>query len=472
MLATNEYHYKKRKGAIHKMREKWQKQMPLMDHILDHPQSQELEAISAIIEANPTICRYILQDLTKGKSEAQRAGAKGMSADQVLRCLVVKILFDFTYEELAFHIVDSQSLRWFCRIGIADEGFKKSTLNRNIKAISDQTWQRINCEILGYAQKENIEKGRAVRTDCTCVETHIHEPRDSNQLWDCVRVLTRLIATGRDKFGIKIAGFCDHRRRAKRRMLAVMNAKGKKQRKAAYADLLKVTGKVLDNARTTIETINKSAVHPMAWVLCVEIEHYAGLTDRVIRQTERRVLMGETVAAQDKVVSIFEPHTDVIVKDRRETIFGHKICLTGGASNLILDCLIVEGNPADTNLAIPMIDRQKEIYGRYPLKVSFDGGFASKDNLKQAKARKIKDVCFAKKRGLQETDMCRSEYVYHRLRRFRAGIESGISWLKRCMGLARCMWKGWDAFKSYVWSSVVAANLLTVARAKLKPAKA
>ncbi len=150
-------------------------------------------------------------------------------------------------------------------------------------------------------------------------------------------------------------------------------------------------------------------------------------------------------------------------------IFGHKICLTGGASNLILDCLIVEGNPADVDLAIPMLDRQKEIYGRYPLKVCFDGGFASKDNLKQAKAasRKIKDVCFAKKRGLKETDMCRSEYVYHRLRRFRAGIESGISWLKRSMGLARCMWKGWYGFKSYVWSSIVAANLLTIARTKL-----
>ena len=454
------------------MREKRQKQMPLMDHILDHPQSKELEVISAIIEANPTICQFILQDLTKGKSEAQRAGAKGMSADQVLRCVVVKILFGFTYEELAFHIVDSQSLRWFCRIGIADEGFKKSTLNRNIKAISPQTWEMINRQILGYAQKENIEKGRTVRTDCTCVETHIHEPRDSNQLWDCVRVLTRLMTTGRDKFGIKVAGFSNHRRRAKRRMLAVMNAKNQEQRKAAYADLLKVTGKVLGYARTMLEAINQSAVHPLAMALGIEIEHYLDLTGRVICQAERRVLKSEKVAAKDKVVSIFEPHTDVIVKDRRETIFGHKICLSGGASNLILDCVILKGNPSDTDLAIPMLDRQKEIYGRYPLKVSFDGGFASKDNLRQAKVRNIKDVCFAKKRGLQETDMCRSEYVYHRLRRFRAGIESGISWLKRCMGLSRCMWKGWEAFKSYVWSSVVAANLLTLARAKLKPAKA
>lgn len=449
------------------MREKYQKQMPLMNHIMDHAQSQELEMISRIIDDNSIICSYILQDLNKGKVESQRAGAKGMSADQVLRCAIVKTLFEFTYEELAFHIVDSHTLRWFCRIGIAEEGFKKSALNRNIKAITDQTWEMIHRDILGYAENENIEKGRTVRTDCTCVESNIHKPRDSNQLWDCVRVLTRLLERSRDDFKLKVPGFQNHTRRAKRRMLAVMNAKNKKQRKAAYVDLLKVTDKALEYARNAVGIIKKSFVDPTAFPLYSDLEHFADLTEKVISQTKRRILLGENVPAKEKVLSIFEEHTDVIIKDRRDTFYGHKICLTGGASNLILDCVIAIGNPADTDLAIPMLDRQKEIYGRYPLKVGFDGGFASKDNLKQAKERGIKDVCFAKKRGLEESEMCRSEYVYHRLRRFRAGIESGISWLKRCMGLTRCTWKGWESFKSYVWSSIVAANLLTIARAKL-----
>ena len=114
-----------------------------------------------------------------------------------------------------------------------------------------------------------------------------------------------------------------------------------------------------------------------------------------------------------------------------------------------------------------MLDRQQEIYGRYPLKASLDGGFASAANLHSAKEKGIKDVCFAKGRGLQEEDMCRSYYVYKKLRRFRAGIESGISWLKRCFGLGRCIWKGLDSFKSYVWASIVSANLLTMARKQL-----
>jgi len=96
-----------------------------------------------------------------------------------------------------------------------------------------------------------------------------------------------------------------------------------------------------------------------------------------------------------------------------------------------------------------------------------DGGFASKDNLKSAKGKGIKDVCFSKGKGLKEEDMCRSNYVYKKMRNFRAGIESSISWLKRSFELWRCLWKGFTSFKSYVWSGIVSANLLTIARKQL-----
>lgn len=114
-----------------------------------------------------------------------------------------------------------------------------------------------------------------------------------------------------------------------------------------------------------------------------------------------------------------------------------------------------------------MLDRQKAIYRRYPLKAAFDGGFTSHANREKAKANGVKDVCFSKGRGLAAEDMCRSKHVYKGLRKFRAGIESGISWLKRSFGLSRCTWKGVNSFKSYVWSSIVSANLLTMARKQL-----
>jgi IS5 family transposase len=390
-----------------------------------------------------------------------------MSADQVLRAAIVMHLFDFTYEQLAFHISDSRCLRRFCRIGIADKGFKKSALNTNIKMISPQTWERISRDLLVHAKDEKIERARKARIDCTVVETNIHKPFDSVQLFDSVRVITRLLTKARDAFGVNIV-FTDHRRRAKKRMIGIQYAKADKQRTPLYKDLLKVTRKTIGYAIRAEETLARHcSADPLLIGLFGEIKHYGDLARKVYDQTFRRVVQGEHVPADQKVFSIFENHTDIIIKDRRETHYGHKICLTGGASNLILDCVILEGNPADSELVETMLDRQQQIYGRYPLKVALDGGFASKDNLVKAKARKIKDVCFSKKRGLKESDMCRSGYVYKKLRQFRAGIESGISWLKRSFGLARCTWKGFRSFKCYVLSSVVAANLLTMARKKM-----
>jgi IS5 family transposase len=252
-------------------------------------------------------------------------------------------------------------------------------------------------------------------------------------------------------------------------MIAVMNAREKKSRKRHYLDLLKVTSKSLGYARRAASFLTgyispDPAQMARAQKMAQAVHTYSELTRRVIDQTERRVIHGDSVPAPEKIVSLFEPHTAIIVKDHRDTFYGHKICVTGGASNLITDCVICDGNPADTTLTDQLCDRQHELYGRYPLKVALDGGFASKENLNSAKSKHIKDVCFAKKRGIEVEEMCRSPWVYRRLRRFRAGVESGISWLKRCFGLRRCTWRGPQSFKSYVWASIVSANLLTLAR--------
>jgi IS5 family transposase len=166
---------------------------------------------------------------TRERIIKRRTGARGMTAEQIIRAAVMMRLYSFTYEDLAFHISDSRALRRFCRIGIADKGFKKSALNANIKTLSPQTWQRISDDLLIYAKDEKIEKGRKARIDCTVVESNIHKPLDSVQLFDAVRVIARLLTKARDDFGIKIV-FTDHRRRAKKRMIGIQYAKGEKQR--------------------------------------------------------------------------------------------------------------------------------------------------------------------------------------------------------------------------------------------------
>ena len=127
-------------------------------------------------------------------------------------------------------------------------------------------------------------------------------------------------------------------------------------------------------------------------------------------QTQRRVLGGEKVPASEKVVSLFEEHTDIIEKGARESIFGHKLYVTIGKSSLILDALLVQGNPADSQQVEPLLRRQCQLYGRYPRQASFDGGFASLNNLKWAKEEGVQDVAFAKKCGLTIENMVRSSW--------------------------------------------------------------
>lgn len=208
----------------------------------------------------------------------------------------------------------------------------------------------------------------------------------------------------------------------------------------------------------------------VARALAYKLERAIGILRRVIDQTERRVLKGEKVPASEKVVSFFEEHTDIIVKGSRDTQYGHKVFLTGGASTLILDCMIERGNPADTDRYKNLLERHAGQYGQMPRQVSADGGFASKGNLDFAKERKVRDAVFAKKRGLSVLDMAKSTWVYKMLRNFRAGIEAGISTLKRAFGLDRCTWSGWNGFRQYVWSSIVSYNLLALARIRMADA--
>lgn len=448
-------------------------QMSLVPTTVDHHHAVELEGISRILDENPIINEMVLQDLTHGVNNRD-TGAQGMTAEQTVRAAIIKQMEGYSYDILAFHIIDSRCYRNFCRIGIAHKGFKKSALCSNIKAISPETWEAINRIVVAYGDDKDIEKGRQSRIDCTVVSSNIHEPSDSSLLWDSVRVLTRILHQINERFDGLQVPFSDHSKRAKRRMLGIMNAKSKKLREVRYKDLLKVTAKTVNYAETAIPLLESFPVKdPMLAIvaqnLVEDLRELVALTHKVIDQTTRRVIRGESVPASEKIVSLFEPHTDIIVKDRRDTFYGHKVCLSGGRSNLITDCLIVEGNPADTTLTEQMLERQKQIFGRYPLKVALDGGFASKENLAAAKGKGIKDVCFAKKRGLQEQEMCRSQWVYKKLRRFRAGIESAVSWLKRCFGFARCTWSGLRSFKSYVWASIVSANLLTLARSQVSP---
>jgi IS5 family transposase len=443
-------------------------QLGLVPAPIVHVHAAELRKMSSVLDAIPEAAELVGADLARRGDRPidTSKGREGMTAEQVLRSFVVKQMNGYSYEELAFHLADSSTYRSFCRFGIAEKPPTKSRLQKNIKRVRAETWAAINRKLVLHAAVNGVETGRKVRIDGTVVESNIHAPTDSSLLWDCVRVLVRLQGEAHDGFGLM---FNDHSRRAKRRALAILNARSSEDRLPLYRDLLHVTNKTVKSAEHIageLEHAEPAEIGDMlrAGSLAQELNHYIELTKRVISQTQRRVLRGESVPAAEKVVSIFEPHTDIIVKDRRETLYGHKIYLTAGASGLVTDVVIEEGNPADVTLAVKMIERQTELYGRAPRQASFDGGFTSRSNLEKIKELGVDDVAFSKGRGLSISEMVKSTWVYRRLRDFRAGVEGTISFLKRVFGLDCCTWSGLASFKSYVCGSVLACNLLLVAR--------
>jgi IS5 family transposase len=444
--------------------------LPSADSDDEHVHMRELREMSKLLDEIPDAAALVHANLVKPKVSATK-GRNGMTAEQVLRALLIKQMNGFSYKELAYHLADSMHYRTFCHIGPGQKSPKKSALQENIKLIKAETLETINRMLLEAAEKRGFENGKKVRTDCTVVETNIHEPSDSSLLWDGVRVLVRLMQDAKE-LGAAIL-FTDHSRRGKRRSLNIQYAKTKEQRVALYGDLLKVTEKTVHYAERAIEQIkNTNAADLMTAIkldgIAHELRRFVGLTNSVISQTERRVLRGESVPASEKVVSIFEPHTDIIIKDNRKTLYGHKVCFTAGASGLILDIVVQEGNPADSNLPVDMMKRQNEIYGAAPRQAAFDGGFASRTNLEEIKKLGVKDVAFSKGRGLGISDMVKSTWVYRKLRNFRAGVESSASFLKRVFGWDRCNWSGFSSFKAYAWASVLACNALLFARHALK----
>ncbi len=434
----------------------------IFDLFSDHEIGQELMAISAFLDRNTEIVDWVSADLRI--KAVHQTGRSGLPAESVVRCALLKQMRQLSYHELSFHLSDSASFQAFARLPLSWFP-KKSVLQDTISRIKAQTWERINQLVLHEASLERIENARTIRIDSTVTESDIHEPTDSSLLFDSVRVMTRLLVAAVKLPGKPCIDFVNHRRRAKRRAHQIFNTKGMPEKVALYADLIKVTSTTLVNlekARIAVSLSCTDAHKQAQWQR--EVMRFLPLIQRVIDQSQRRVLNGEKVPADEKIFSIFEDHTDIVIKGSRDIEYGHKLNLSSGKSGLILDVVIEQGNPADTDRLLPMLERHVELFGKAPRQVAADGGYASGANLEAVKAMGVVDMAFNKKRGLSIVDMAKSAWVYRQLKNFRAGIEAGISCLKRAYGLTRCNWKGLAHYQSYVWSSVVSYNLTLIAR--------
>jgi IS5 family transposase len=444
------------------MRQERTVQATIFEVFARHEIGCALQAISQWLDGQRPLVSLVAGDLRR--QGVRETGRRGLPAETVLRCALLKQQRQLSYEELAFHLEDSASFRAFARLPLRWSP-KKSVLQQTISALRPQTWEAVNQALLVSAQQEKLESGATVRIDSTVSAALMHPPSDSTLLWDAVRVMTRLLRRAGRLPEAPAMRWRDRRRLAKKRARAIDYSRGKAKKRVLYRELIAAVQATRAELQTVAEGLPET-VGMAAERWRAAVNHYLPLIARIIDQSERRVLKGEAVPAGEKLVSLFEPHADIIVKGGRAVQYGHKLNLATGKSGLILDVVVEAGNPADAERFLPMLDRQIARRGAPPRQTAADGGYASRDNLKQAKARGVQDVAFHKKCGIAVADMVKSQWVYRRLRNFRAGIEAGISCFKRAYGGARCTWRGLDHFKAYIWSAVVAHNLMLFARLK------
>lgn len=442
------------------MRQSRNAQAIIFDFYAEHELAYQLRDLSDLLDEHPIILTLLEKDF--GKKEVMDTGAYGLSLESIIRCLLLKQILRVSYRQLAFHLADSPSYRAFARLRSACSP-SKSALQNLVRRISPETLEQINQQLMLHWVEEQTLSLNSVRIDSTVTDSKIAKPLDSQLLNDGVRVLSRMMATTQRTMGVKLR-FTDQRKRSKSLSFQIFNAK-KPVKDALYPKLLtcvSITLKQLARAfdRLSLEAVNADKVQ--LWM--EEAEHYRSLLLKVIDQTQRRVYHGEKVPAVEKIVSLFEEHTDVIVKAKRDTQYGHKINLATQINGFVAYVNIEQGNPSDKVLIMPVLDAIEKDYGCVPVEIVADGGYASQANVEQAREKGVDRAVFNKRCGLGYHQMGVKKKTFDKLRHFRAGVEGNISELKRALGMSKATWKGHDGFCAYVWSCALSYNLVRMVR--------
>ena len=447
-----------------KMRKKTIAQRAIFDQSIDRlicliPPEKVLKKMDAVLNQNQQIVEILHDDLTRG---SQSTGAHGISAEQILRTAVLRHLKCYSWRELAKRLNDGICLRWFTRFYSAVIPHY-TTLQKAIQSISDKAWSQINELMVQFAKDQKLESGRSIRIDTTVVESNILYPTDARLLWAGIRVITRTMNRVRLNHAQLEFGFANRTRRAKRLCYQITMVKGPKAdkiRRKLYRKLIRTANEVLEmGARCAHQLFADDNEYE-------QLDYYLTAMSVAIDQCERRILKGEDVPADEKIVSLFEQHTDIICRGKSQspTEFGHKVFFATGKTGLVTQYDVLRGNPGDNELLPNFLAKHKRLYLKAPKNLSGDRRFFSDDNEKKAaKAGVVRvSICKPGYRSKARRQI-EKERWFKTLQRFRAGIEGIISGLMRGVGLKRCIWKGWESFRKYVSIGVLTFNLRKVA---------
>ena len=432
-----------------------------------------MQAIADFLDRQHSLIEQVRQDLVRGLKNPN-TGRSGLTPAQTLLSLILMRIKNWDYRELRERINDGYTLRSFTGFD-SHRVPKHDAFNRAFHRLTPATLGAINRAVVHAAVQLCLEDGKQLRIDTTVVETNIHFPTDATLLWDSVRTITRLVKELAEKLPRGVNGFPHRTRSARRRMQEIERmtaAQRQQQQTTKYCMLLEITRQVVKSARRVVgnarrvkrvESITAARIRQ----LCQQIEHSCELAVRVIDQTERRVLERELVPAEEKVYSIFEPHTDLIKRGklRQPLEFGHKVLLAESAQGLITDYQVLEGNPADCTQVAGSLERHQQTFHCPPEIFAGDRGFYSAGNLEGCRQAGVAQECIPQSGGHKsaEREAMERSAAFKKGQRFRAGIEGRISVLFRGRGMKRCRAKGRERFEVLVGAAVLANHLLRIA---------
>ena len=417
--------------------------------------------------------------LAKRHPKSRSRGRRAAPAEMVLRLLILKHIRNWSYQALEREVRANLVYRDFARVGAGKMPDAK-TMGRWGLAVGPDVIKQVQARLVKIAQERGVVSGRRMRVDTTVVETNIHYPTDSSLMGDGVRVLTRAM-----KKITKIAGevgtqLRDRSRSVKLRVLDIARAarakgpQSKDKLQSAYGKLLSSTSRVVGQAKRFAKEVAegvKRASDVMGQLvldaLRQQIDEMVPRVRQVMKQARVRIYRGNT-RAEGKIVSLFEPATEVIRKGKaaKPTEFGKMVKLQEAENQIVVDYEVYDQRPHDSDVLIPAVETHQAAFARPPYLVAADAAFYSAKNEAAAKAKGVKRVCIPN-RSTKSPERKREQKKrwFRNGQKWRTGCEGRISVVKRRHGLTRCRYRGEVGMRRWVGLGVIADNIINIGRA-------
>jgi IS5 family transposase len=423
-------------------------------------------AISRMLDANPQMVALVHRDLAKMLSQSNKGRKSVYTSEQILRCLIVQFVEQQSFRDVVVLIANSEFLRNFVRRGVAPM-MDFSFLSKANSILRESTWEAINQALAQYALDRGKITSEKLRLDTTVYETLIHYPTDSSLLWDCFRVLARLLRAIQKELPYLALNHRFHDKKVKKlayfitRNGASPKKGAQRQVKSTYRDLIERVDWIVGVAHQTLRTLDQAGYEADL------VSHYLPLVEQILDQVRRRVIQGTMPAADEKLYSMFEEHTELLIRGKagKPIEFGHKILLGQTGEKFIHHYRVFPKRQEDKDMVKPALQAHQELFGTGPQVLAADKGFYESMKQLLALEETIRTVSVCKKgRRNPAEDARESSEAFKEGQRFRAGCEGSISVLKRAFNLGKCFFKGFKNYAASVGCAVFCHNLVLLTR--------